>query len=115
MEKIRYTWVKCHTGHCTQYLRFSLGAGANEIDEGSSVGDYYGGYSFVIRGGENHDKLVSRFIELVQKENKETPGKHRAEVITVYEKSIYIDDNGKITSNDESPKNRVEAFNVFAE
>lgn len=105
MEKIRHTWVQCHTGHSTQYLRFSLGAGVNEIYEGSPEGDYYSGYSFVIRGGENHDRLVSRFIELVQEENKETPGKHRAELITVCQKSIYIAGDGDITGapKSESP------------
>lgn len=94
-KRIRYTWVKCHTGHTTEYLKFKISLGKEyelypcESDK-SRPGDYTGGYSFVIPGGPYHDHLVRKLTYIIQTENIEEPGKHRAEIITVYEESFSL-------------------------
>lgn len=95
IKKIRYTWVKCHTGHDTEYLKYKISLGEEYdpfpcLQNKSMPGDYTGGYSFIIPGGPYHDHLLRKLTFLIQTENEKEPGKHRVEIITVYEESFKL-------------------------
>lgn len=94
-KKIRHTWVKCHSGHDTEYLKYKISLG-EEYDlfpcayDSRMPGDYYGGYSFVIPGGPYHDHLLRNLTHIIMTENEKEHGKHRVEIITVYEESFTL-------------------------
>jgi hypothetical protein len=58
--------------------------------KGSPVGDYQSGYCFTIEAGPEHDLLLRKLVFTIQSENEKEPGKHRAEIITVYEESFLL-------------------------